>query len=146
MTTTTYNAANKYVSQTVVADAGTGKLNLTTAFTYDAVGNLTQVNVPRTDVTDTITQTTDALGKQTRFAFDADGRLIRTAAQLGTSGWSSAAPTPPPNGCGHHLPDSRRPGCGHRLRRPRPADPRHRGTARGRVRQPGPSRRGRPFH
>ena len=94
VTTTTYNAANKYVPQTVVADSGTGKLNLTTAFTYDAVGNLTQVNGPRTDVTDTttnvfdaqrrVTQTTDALGKQTRFAFDADGRLIRTAAQLGT--------------------------------------------------------------
>ena len=48
VTTTTYNAANKYVPQTVVADAGTGKLNLTTAFTYDGVGNLTQVNGPRT--------------------------------------------------------------------------------------------------
>ncbi|HAY08798.1 MAG TPA: Rhs family protein, partial [Thauera sp.] len=94
VTTTTYNAANKYVPQTVVADAGTGKLNLTTAFTYDGVGNLTQVNGPRTDVTDTtthafdaqrrITQTTDALGKQTRFGYDNDGRLIRTAAQLGT--------------------------------------------------------------
>ena len=87
VTTTTYNAANKYVPQTVVADAGTGKLNLTTAFTYDGVGNLTQVNGPRTDVTDTttnvfdaqsrITQTTDALGKQTHFAFDADSHLIR---------------------------------------------------------------------
>ena len=74
--------------------SGTGKLNLTTAFTYDTVGNLTQVNGPRTDVTDTttsafdaqrrVTQGTDALGKQTRFAFDADGRVIRTAAQLGT--------------------------------------------------------------
>ncbi|NMG72899.1 hypothetical protein [Parazoarcus communis] len=94
VTTTTYNTANKYVPQTVVADAGTGKLNLTTAFTYDGVGNLTQVNGPRTDVTDTtayafnaqrrITQTTDALGKQTRFGYDNDGRLIRTAAQLGT--------------------------------------------------------------
>ncbi|NMG68157.1 RHS repeat protein, partial [Azoarcus indigens] len=49
---------------------------------------------PRTDVTDTttstfdaerrVTQTTDALGKQTRFGYDADGRLVRTAAQLGT--------------------------------------------------------------
>ena len=64
----------------------------TTAFTYDGVGNLTQVNGPRTDVTDTtthafdaqrrITQTTDALDKQTRFGYDNDGRLIRTAAQL----------------------------------------------------------------
>ncbi|NMG66546.1 hypothetical protein GPA19_16490, partial [Azoarcus indigens] len=85
-TTSTYNAANKYVPQTVVADAGSGKLNLTTSFTYDAVGNLTQVDGPRTDVTDTttstfdaerrVTQTTDALGKQTRFGYDADGRLV----------------------------------------------------------------------
>uniref|UniRef100_UPI000AC19CAF RHS repeat-associated core domain-containing protein n=1 Tax=Thauera butanivorans TaxID=86174 RepID=UPI000AC19CAF len=94
VSTTAYNAANKYVPQTVVADSGTGKLNLTTTFTFDAVGNLTQVNGPRTDVTDTtthafdaqrrVTQTTDALGKQTRFAYDNDGRLIRTAAQLGS--------------------------------------------------------------
>ncbi|MBS0555484.1 MAG: RHS repeat protein, partial [Proteobacteria bacterium] len=102
VTTTTYNVANKYVPQTVVADAGTGTLNLTTAFTYDAVGNLTQVNGPRTDVTDTttnvfdaqrrVTQTTDALGKQTQFGFDADGRVIRTAAQLGTQ-WLVACST-----------------------------------------------------
>nr|WP_274521508.1 hypothetical protein [Ectothiorhodospira lacustris] len=94
VTTTAYNAANKYVPQTVVVDSGSGKLNLTTAFTFDAVGNLTQVNGPRTDVTDTtthafdaqrrVTQTTNALGKQTRFAFDADGRVIRTAAQIGS--------------------------------------------------------------
>ncbi len=30
------------------------------------------------------TQSTDALGKQTRFGYDNDGRLIRTAAQLGS--------------------------------------------------------------
>ncbi|TDN41679.1 RHS repeat protein [Azoarcus indigens] len=90
-TTSAYNAANKYVPQTAVADAGSGKLNLTTSFTYDAVGNLTQVDGPRTDVTDTstfdaerrVTQTTDALGKQTRCGYDADGRLVRTAAQIG---------------------------------------------------------------
>uniref|UniRef100_UPI000837B470 RHS repeat-associated core domain-containing protein n=1 Tax=Thauera butanivorans TaxID=86174 RepID=UPI000837B470 len=94
VSTTAYNAANKYVPQTVVADSGTGKLNLTTTFSFDAVGNLTQVNGPRTDVTDTtthaydgqrrVTQTTDALGKQTRFGYDNDGRLIRSAAQLGS--------------------------------------------------------------
>ena len=60
LSTTAYNAANKYVPQTVVVDAGTGTLNLTTAFTYDAVGNLTQVNGPRTDVTDTTTNVFDA--------------------------------------------------------------------------------------
>ncbi|WP_445371982.1 RHS repeat-associated core domain-containing protein [Methylomonas sp. HW2-6] len=92
--TTAYNATNKYVPQTVIADAGTGKLNLTTTYTYDAVGNLTQVNGPRTDVTDTVAtaydnerrpiQLTNALGKLTKQAYDNDGRLIRTAAQIGT--------------------------------------------------------------
>ncbi|PLX61400.1 DUF6531 domain-containing protein, partial [Sedimenticola selenatireducens] len=94
LTTTAYNTGNKYVPQTVVEDAGSGKLNLTTALTYDGVGNLTQVNGPRTDVTDTtslafdaqrrVTQTTDAQGKQTLLAYDADGRLIRSAAQIGS--------------------------------------------------------------
>ena len=94
LTTTAYNAANKYVPQTTVVDSGTGKLNLATAFTYDAFGNLTQVNGPRTDVTDTVsyaydaerrvTQTTNALAKATRYAYDANGRLTTTAAQLGT--------------------------------------------------------------
>ncbi|MDZ4153961.1 DUF6531 domain-containing protein, partial [Methylicorpusculum sp.] len=92
--TTAYNTTNKYVPQTVIADAGTGKLNLTSTYTYDAVGNLTQVNGPRTDVTDTVataydnqrrpTQLTNALGKLTKQAYDADGRLIRSAAQIGT--------------------------------------------------------------
>ncbi|HRO22611.1 MAG TPA: hypothetical protein PLO17_19675, partial [Alcaligenes phenolicus] len=94
VTTTTYNTTNKYVPQTVVVDSGSGKLNLTTTFTYDAVGNLTQINGPRTDVTDTTTQAfdaqrrvttrTNALSKQTVLAYDADGRLIRSAAQTGT--------------------------------------------------------------
>ena len=57
-------------------------------------GNPTVVNGPRTDVTDQVataydaerrpTQVTDALGKLTRLAYDADGRLIRSAAQIGT--------------------------------------------------------------
>ncbi|WP_050750275.1 DUF6531 domain-containing protein [Allochromatium vinosum] len=94
VTTTAYNASNKYVPQTVTADAGTGKLNLATTFTYDAVGNLTKVDGPRTDVADTlsstydaerrITQTTNALNKVTRRAYDANGNLVRTAAQIGT--------------------------------------------------------------
>ncbi|MHA7602601.1 DUF6531 domain-containing protein, partial [Alicycliphilus sp. T452] len=94
LSTTAYNAANKYVPQTVVADAGTGNLNITSTLTFDAVGNTTQVNGPRTDVTDTVTtaydaerrptQVSNALGKLTRMAYDADGRLIRSAAQIGT--------------------------------------------------------------
>jgi RHS repeat-associated protein len=94
LSTTAYNAANKYVPQTVVADAGTGKLNISTTLTFDAVGNPTVADGPRTDVTDTVTnvydaarrvtQSTNALGKITRLAYDADGRLIRSAAQIGT--------------------------------------------------------------
>ncbi|VTU27608.1 Cell wall-associated polypeptide CWBP200 [Variovorax sp. PBL-H6] len=94
VTATTYNAANKYVPQTSTVDAGTGKLNLTTSFTYDLTGNPTGVDGPRTDVADTIataydterrpTQVTDAVGKQSRVAYDADGRAVKSAAQQGT--------------------------------------------------------------
>ncbi|QID19401.1 RHS repeat protein [Nitrogeniibacter mangrovi] len=94
VTNSTYLAANKYVPQTTVLDSGSGKLNLTTTYTYDAVGNLTVVNGPRTDVTDTVTNTydaerrlvtsTDALGKATVRAYDAEGRLVRSSAQIGT--------------------------------------------------------------
>lgn len=94
VTSTTYNATNKYVPSTTVVDSGTGKLNLTNTFTYDAVGNLTKVDGPRTDVTDTITtaynterlptQVTDGLSKITKNFYDADGRVVRTASQLGT--------------------------------------------------------------
>ena len=94
VTTTTYDTANKYVPATTVEDSGTGTLNLTTRYTYDSFGNLTQVNGPRTDVTDTVTnvydaerrmtKTTNALSKATTLAYDADGRLIRSAAKIGT--------------------------------------------------------------
>ncbi|WP_287399889.1 RHS repeat-associated core domain-containing protein [Nitrosomonas sp. H1_AOB3] len=90
-----------------MVDSGTGKLNLTTTFTYDAVGNLTQINGPRTDVTDTTTQAfdaqrrvttrTNALSKQTVLAYDADGRLIRSAAQTGTQ-WLVSCNTYTPTG------------------------------------------------
>lgn len=89
-----YDAANKYVPKTLVADAGSGKLNLTTTLTHDAVGNRTVVDGPRSDVSDKTTtaydaqrrptQITDALGKLTRLAYDGDGRLVRRAAQSGT--------------------------------------------------------------
>lgn len=95
-TTWTYSAANGWVPATVVVDSGTGKLALTTAYTYDAIGNLTGVNGPRTDVTDTVTtaydnlrrvtQVTDALGKVSRAFYDVNGRAVRSARQLGT-GW-----------------------------------------------------------
>ncbi|MFN9729852.1 MAG: RHS repeat-associated core domain-containing protein, partial [Pseudomonadota bacterium] len=95
-TTWTYNAANGWVPAEMVVDSGTGKLALTTAYTHDLVGNLTVVNGPRTDVTDTVTtaydnlrrvtQVTDALGKVSRTFYDVNGRAVRSARQLGT-GW-----------------------------------------------------------
>ena len=93
VSTTTYDAGNKYVPQTSTEDAGAGKLNLTTGFTYDAAGNVTLVDGPRTDVADTLatvydterrpTQTTDAAGKRVLMAYDADGRPVKTAALVG---------------------------------------------------------------
>jgi RHS repeat-associated protein len=96
VTTRTYAPRGQsYVPATVVVDAGTGKLNLTTAFTFDAVGDLTMVDGPRTDVADTQTRTydalrrvtavTDARGKATRTYFDPKGRAVRTAARVGQS-------------------------------------------------------------
>jgi len=92
--TTAYNTANKFVSLTAVTDAGTGKLNLTTTLTYDAIGNLTQVNGPRSDVTDTTlfaydserrnTRITDAAGKASIVTYDTEGRPTARAAQLGS--------------------------------------------------------------
>ncbi|AKJ29719.1 hypothetical protein AAW51_3028 [Caldimonas brevitalea] len=94
VTSTSYDPANKYVPKTLVVDPGTGKLNLTTTYTYDAVGNRTRVDGPRSDVADVtvyghdperrVVKVTDALNKVTHSAYDADGRLVRTAAQYGT--------------------------------------------------------------
>ncbi|RIX83200.1 RHS repeat-associated core domain-containing protein [Acidovorax cavernicola] len=94
ITATTYNTANKYVPATSVVDFGTGKLDLTSTFTFDATGNLTVANGPRTDVTDTVTtaydagrraiQVTDAAGKLTKTTYDKDGRPTITGAQIGT--------------------------------------------------------------
>jgi RHS repeat-associated protein len=93
VTTTAYNAGNKFVPASTTVDSGTGKLNLVTAFTYDGIGNLSAVDGPRADVTDVVTSTYDserrptevknALGKLTRTAYDADGRPVRMAAQVG---------------------------------------------------------------
>lgn len=86
--------ANRYVPQTSIVDAGTGKLNLTSSFTYEAVGNLTLVDGSRTDVVDTMAtgydtercpvQTTDAAGKLSQTTYNPDGRPTISAAQIGT--------------------------------------------------------------
>ena len=74
-------------------DAGSLRLNLVTASVYDAVGNLRSVDGPRADVVDQhshmydnelrLVQSTDALGKLSKIAYDADGRPVRAAAQVG---------------------------------------------------------------
>lgn len=93
-TVTSYLAANRYVPQSIVVDEGSGRLNLTTTYGYDLVGNRTSENGPRTDLADTaiyvydaerrLTQSTDAVSKLSGRGYDPDGRLIRTAAQIGT--------------------------------------------------------------
>ena len=95
--TTAYNAANFYVPQTSIVDP-TG-LNLVTTVTYDATGNLTNVDGPRTDVTDVtqygydnerrFNQVTDAASKVTRLFYDADGNLQRTARQAPGGQWQA---------------------------------------------------------
>lgn len=94
VTTTSYDAANKFVQKTLTKDSGDGKLNLTTSYVYDSVGNLTEIDRPRTDVSDVIRmsfdaerrllQTSDPLGKLSKNAYNADGKLVRTAEQAGT--------------------------------------------------------------
>jgi YD repeat-containing protein len=59
VTSFSYDAANKYVLQSGTTDPG--GLNLTTTLGFDAVGNLTSVNGPRTDVADVTTYQWDAL-------------------------------------------------------------------------------------
>lgn len=89
----TYDIANKYVPKTKTVDSGAGgKLNLTSTFTYDTIGNLINVDGPRTDVVDTtgysydserrLLSTTDATGRQTIIGYDAEGRVVKKAAQM----------------------------------------------------------------
>lgn len=94
VTTSTYDTANKFVQKTLTKDAGTGKLNLLTSYIYNSVGDLVEIDGPRTDVVDVTrlsfdaernpVQTTDALGKLSKTAYDANGKPIRSAEQAGT--------------------------------------------------------------
>lgn len=66
----TYDALGRRESEKV--DAGTGKLNLTTTYEYDAADN--------------VVVRTDAAGNVTRFAYDEAGRLSYTLTQLSAPG------------------------------------------------------------
>ncbi|MDF2444856.1 MAG: Rhs family protein [Moraxellaceae bacterium] len=110
--TTTYDAANFYVPLSSTADAGLGRLNLTTTFTYDAVGNLVSVDGPRADVTDGVVYVYDAerrvtritprdaqaaLKQESRKTYDADGRITHAAEKAGLQ-WLVSCSTYTPTG------------------------------------------------
>ncbi|WP_230624925.1 MULTISPECIES: RHS repeat-associated core domain-containing protein [Burkholderia] len=92
-TSTSYNAGNHYVPSASVVDSGAGRMNLTTRFSYDSVGNVTEVDGPRIDVAQVAKYQYDAsrrvvvaingLGKEARTTYDPDGRPIIRASQLG---------------------------------------------------------------
>ena len=96
-TTYTYDTANNWVLKTSTVDS-TG-FNLTTTYGTDAIGNVTSVKGPRTDVDDTVTTAYDAARNPTQLiyagtlltqlTYDDDGNLISTARKLGAS-WSVA--------------------------------------------------------
>ncbi|HTU65582.1 MAG TPA: RHS repeat-associated core domain-containing protein [Steroidobacteraceae bacterium] len=80
--TFTYQPSNHWTLLTGVNDSGSGRPNQTTTLTFDAVGNLTQADGPRTDVSDVRNFTWDQL-RRLRLAIDADpdgaGTLPRIA-------------------------------------------------------------------
>ncbi len=80
-----FNPANKYVPLNVIVDSG--GLNFTTTYEFDAVGNVSELNGPRTDVTDVTSFQWDSrrrasridgqLGASTKFSYDVDGQLFK---------------------------------------------------------------------
>ncbi len=93
VTTRDYDAGNGHVPKTVVVDAGTGRLGLTTTYTFDADGNLTRIDGPLAGSDDSVViaydaqrrvaQVTDPALKASRRFYDANGRPIRSARQFG---------------------------------------------------------------
>lgn len=101
----TYDAATEKLL-TQVVDSGVGRLNLTTSYGYDTVGNVTSVTDPRSNVTgfafDVLrrqTQKTDSapFGYVTKFTYDDNGNLTKKERQTGgspawqTYSWTYAA-------------------------------------------------------
>jgi len=110
----TYDGTTGNLTQ-VVDDYGSGKLNLTTAIAYDAIGNLTQLTKPggavssycwdanrrltrktaqvgTLDVACASTVTTAGDDAVTEYAYDADGQLTYTRA-MGPAGWQTTSYT-----------------------------------------------------
>jgi RHS repeat-associated protein len=77
--TYTYNSSNKYVLQTATV-AATSSLNFISTFAFDAVGNLTGVQSPRTDLT-----------AVTNYTWDANRRLTMAISTNPTSGAAGPA-------------------------------------------------------
>ena len=89
----TYDASTEKLLS-VIADSGVGRLNLTTSFGYDAVGNVTSVTDPRLNSTTfqfdalrRLTQKTDPapFSYVTKFTFDDNGNLTKQERQTGGS-------------------------------------------------------------
>jgi RHS repeat-associated protein len=93
-------------SLTCPTSAKTGALNLVTAFTYDAVGNVLTQDGPRTDVTDVtsyrfdskrrLTRVAAPLNSITRYTYDVDGQLKTTRHAIHTSPTDSNPANPWP--------------------------------------------------
>ena len=87
----TYNASNHWVPNTGVADSGSGLLNLTNTLTFDAIGNLSQIDGPRTDVTDVRNFTWDPQRRLTNVIEpDPDGAAGARRRDAGTMGSSTS--------------------------------------------------------
>lgn len=82
---------NKLVLHQTISDVG--GVDATSTFTYNAVGDLTNVDGPRTDVNDVVTTQYDnarrpflmqnGLNQITRYEYDQDGRMLKSAQQYG---------------------------------------------------------------
>jgi RHS repeat-associated protein len=95
VTNYSYDSANFFTLKTATVDAGTGHLNLTSNLTFDAFGNLMEVDGPRTDVSDdshfnwdynsrrllmaigpVVNLGGSMLRSATQYTYDSDGQLI----------------------------------------------------------------------